>query len=220
MGLLLMVLGPNAAAFGCATEVSGTAFDDPDAPISEDPGDGEEAGPPAKTRDSGTDGSSSGTDARTDTRKLDTGGADGGAPPPSPDDGGAPPPAADDLQHCVDVINSYRAKLGRTPYKRSSALEAFAAEGAKEDSKSGSPHGHFMATSGGGIAWAENEIPGWSLADSGSVRAVLDDGLKMMWDEGPGGGHYENMSSRSYKEVGCGIYVTPSKDVWIVQDFR
>jgi len=41
-----------------------------------------------------------------------------------------------------------------------------------------------------------------------------------MWGEGPGGGHYENMASRSYSEVGCGIYVTPSRDVWIVQDFR
>ncbi|MEO7094419.1 MAG: CAP domain-containing protein [Polyangiales bacterium] len=193
IGVLLMVLAPEGFSTGCATEVSDGSLEEPDAATSDEPRAG---------KDTGVDP------------------ADGSAPPPPPPvDGGAPLPA-DDLQRCVDVINAYRAKLGRTAYRRSAALEAFAAEGAKQDSKSGSPHGHFMSTSGGSIAWAENEISGWSLDDSGSVRVVLEDGLKMMWGEGPGGGHYENMASRTYKEVGCGIYVTAGKDVWIVQDFK
>jgi hypothetical protein len=41
----------------------------------------------------------------------------------------------------------------------------------------------------------------------------------MMWDEGPGGGHYDNIAG-DQKEAGCGIYVTPSGAVWVIQDFK
>jgi hypothetical protein len=147
--------------------------------------------------------------------------ADGGAPPPI--DTGVPGsdtgPSSDDLQHCVDVLNGYRAKVGKPPLTRAADLEAYAAVGAKSDSETGEPHGHFMSTDGGGIAFAENEIPGWPFADYGSIAGVIDDGTKMMWDEGPGGGHYENIIG-DYTQVGCGTYLTPGGDVWITQDFR
>jgi uncharacterized protein YkwD len=158
-----------------------------------------------------------------DTSAPDTAATDSGAPPPPSKDSGAPPPpdaapppTSTHQQHCVDVITKFRAKIGRSPLTRSSALETFAKAGAKSDSETGDPHGHFIATSGGGIAWAENEIPGWP----GDIDGVIEDGTQMMWDEGPGGGHYENLSSFSYKQVGCGIYVTPYGEVWITQDFR
>ncbi|MBI5479427.1 MAG: hypothetical protein HY906_11250 [Deltaproteobacteria bacterium] len=97
-----------------------------------------------------------------------------------------PAPYEAELQHCVDVINQYRATNGRPPYTRSAAIEAYAAEGAQYDSQHGSAHGHFMATQGGGVAWAENEIPGWDMSfGNGSVMGVIDEGLQMMWDEGP-----------------------------------
>jgi hypothetical protein len=93
-------------------------------------------------------------------------------------------------------------------------------EGAQEDSQSGSAHGHFSRTGGcNGTAWAENEIPGWPLEWYGTVTQVIDGGLEMMMDEGPGGGHYENMLG-DYTDVGCGISVTQGGDVWSVQDFR
>ena len=41
-----------------------------------------------------------------------------------------------------------------------------------------------------------------------------------MWNEGPGGGHYENMKSPTAKEVWCGFYTAPDGAVWSVQDFR
>jgi hypothetical protein len=167
-----------------------------------------------------------------DTRAPSSGDAPPGSDAPSPpppidsgsiatDSGGTAPDTAtsDDLQHCVDVLNSYRAKVGRPPLARASDLEAYATVGAKSDSETGEPHGHFMSTDGGGIAWAENEIPGWPLVDYGSVRDVIDEGTKMMWDEGPGGGHYENIVG-DYTQVGCGTYLTPGGDVWITQDFR
>ena len=130
-----------------------------------------------------------------------------------------PAPYEAELQHCVDVINQYRATNGKAPLSRSSAIEAYAAEGAQYDSAHGSAHGHFMATNGGGVAWAENEIPGWDTSfGNGSVLGVVDEGLQMMWEEGPGGGHHDNMNG-SYTEVGCGIFVTGSNEVWVVQDF-
>lgn len=126
------------------------------------------------------------------------------------------PIASTDAAYCVEVINGYRARAGAPPLARSAALEAFAMRAAEHDGRSGRRHGYFSQTSGGGVAWAENEIPGWP----GDVRKVIAEGTEMMWDEGPGGGHHDNLASKRFKEVGCGIYVTPSKKVWITQDFR
>lgn len=126
------------------------------------------------------------------------------------------PVATTENEYCVELINGYRAKVGAAPLKRSSAVEAYANAGAAADAKSGRAHGHFSDTSGGGIAWAENEVPGWP----GNVRDVITESLKMMWDEGPGGGHHDNMASKKWTEVGCGIFVTSSGKVWVTQDFR
>jgi hypothetical protein len=41
-----------------------------------------------------------------------------------------------------------------------------------------------------------------------------------MWAEGPGGGHYDNMSSDKYQYVACGFYQTANGSWWSVQDFR
>ncbi len=38
-----------------------------------------------------------------------------------------------------------------------------------------------------------------------------------MWSEGPGGGHYEAMASKSYQYVACGTSQTAT-GWWIVQD--
>ncbi len=129
--------------------------------------------------------------------------------------------SADVLQHCVDVINSYRAKINVPAYTRASALEQFAATGAQSDSQTGQAHGHFVSTNGGdGVAFAENEVPGWPLAQYASVTDVVDQGMQMMWNEGPGGGHYDNMASTDYTQAGCGLYVTSDNSVWVTTDFR
>jgi hypothetical protein len=44
--------------------------------------------------------------------------------------------------------------------------------------------------------------------------------MQMMWAEGPGGGHYENMSSTQYTLAGCGTYTTSDGNVWVTTDFR
>jgi uncharacterized protein YkwD len=128
--------------------------------------------------------------------------------------------ATSDLQHCVDVINGYRAKVGASPLARSSALEAYAAAGATSDSQTNQPHGHFITTAGGGIAFAENEIPGWPLASYQTTANVIERGTLLMWNEGPGGGHYQNLVNTSFTQVGCGVHATTAGAVWVTQDFR
>lgn len=70
-------------------------------------------------------------------------------PPPSP-----PASTSFDLEteliFCVAETNRHRATQGRAPLTRSSALEAYAAVGAREDGLTGQPaHQHFRSTNGG-----------------------------------------------------------------------
>ncbi len=154
---------------------------------------------------------------------------DGGPPPgpvPSRDAGTTPPAqdagardaatAASDEAYCVELINQYRAMLGKPPYTLSMELQSSATQAAMADSQSGIPHGNFSFGGGGGAS-AENEIPGWP--NEGGVREVIRGGLQMMWEEGPGGGHYENMAG-DYREAGCGIAITRGNEVWSAQRFR
>ncbi len=119
-----------------------------------------------------------------------------------------------DLTFCVTETNRYRATQGLSALTRSTALEAYTAAGARQDGLAHAAHQHFVTTSGGGIALAENELPWWSAT---SVHAVIQQGLAGMWAEGPGGGHYENMRG-SYTKLGCGVFVN-GNEITVVQDF-
>lgn len=109
---------------------------------------------------------------------------------------------------------------GKAPLARDSALEAFADQGAQEDSAQKAAHYHFIHLENG-TAYAENEIPGWlgwSLSQHKDVNGVIKAGLAVMWAEGPGGGHYDNIIGSSTK-LGCGVSVTGDA-VTVVQDFK
>lgn len=123
-----------------------------------------------------------------------------------------------DEAFCVDETNRYRAMVSEPPLARSAALEAYAAEGAEIDGTAHQAHKHFQDTNGGGIAFAENEIPWWPLSDFGSVREIVRAGLALMWAEGPGGGHYEIIRG-PYTALGCGIFVN-GDEVTVVQDYQ
>jgi uncharacterized protein YkwD len=137
----------------------------------------------------------------------------------APAQGGFDPYTAE-RQHCVDGINSYRAKVNAPPLKASDKIEAFADTAAKYDADHGA-HAYFSKTAGGnGTAFAENAAPGWPRKDFTSLDNLVDHALAAMWDEGPGGGHYDNMASTKYTQVGCGFFVTSDGKVWALQDFR
>ena len=115
---------------------------------------------------------------------------------------------------CVQHINSLRAQVGLGPLSRWNDAESCADSEAESDSQTGQAHGAF----GRCKESAQNECPHWSSTSgpSGIVPGCLD----MMWGEGPGGGHYDNMASPGYAMVACGFQVTSGGAVWAIQDFR
>lgn len=126
----------------------------------------------------------------------------------------------DEQALCVDYVNQLRASVEAPALERSVTLEQCATTAAIEDSRTGSPHGHFLRTNGCGYqAYAENEVPGWSLSRYGSVEEVVRVSADAMFAEGPGGGHYEILTG-NFTEMGCGIHVTDSDAVWVVHNFR
>jgi len=132
-------------------------------------------------------------------------GADAGADADSGAGGGA-------AQDCVDTINRYRASVGLPPYARWTDGEACASGEARKDAQSMQAHSAFASCG----EFAQNECPGWP----GPPDAMIGQCLQMMWMEGPGGGHYDNMTSKSYTQVACGFYVLGDGSVWAAQDFR
>lgn len=126
----------------------------------------------------------------------------------------------DDLLFCLQLINGYRASINVPPLARDPRLEAFALEAARIDSESHLPHGHWIATSGGDVSYAENEIPLWPLSRYGSVQRIIEIGTEAMWGEGPGGGHYENIAGDYWTHAGCGIWITSDQRVTVTQEFR
>jgi len=139
------------------------------------------------------------------------------APAPSTSSGSTDLSA--DAGFCVDEINRLRGTVGAAPLRRDETVEAFSNEAARVDGEAHEVHKHFRDTVGGnGVARAENEIPWWSLYDWGSVRTIVTRGLAIEWAEGPGGGHYDNMTG-AYTAVACGISIK-NGEVTITQDFR
>lgn len=140
----------------------------------------------------------------------------------APDLDGAPQSSSSDLEFCAQETNRFRALAGKPALARSMTLEAYATTGAEQDTKSKRAHGHFVDTGGGGIAFAENACPswlGWNLGTGGgTVRGAITACLQAFYDEGPGGGHYDNMMG-GYGSVGCGLYLSAGGGITIVQDF-
>lgn len=85
----------------------------------------------------------------------------------------------------------------------------------KRDSDTKTPHSAFGQCSEN----AQNECP----AFKGSLDAVVDRCLQMMFDEGPGEGaghgHYTNLTNPNYRSLACGFQTAADGSIWLVQDF-
>lgn len=118
----------------------------------------------------------------------------------------------DATQVCVDTINEYRKSIGLPAYARWSTGESCVDGQAQADSQSGTAHSAFGQCG----EFAQNECPGWP----GPPGTMIPQCLQMMWGEGPGGGHYDNMTSTQYTQVACGFYTLSDGSVWATQDFK
>jgi len=145
-----------------------------------------------------------------------TKGGSGNTAAGSPATGGGSDDYADARIRCVDRTNELRASIGLAPIPRLASAEPCVDGQAKSDSETGEAHGAFDACVDEVKGWrgvAQNECPGYA-----SVESALGGCLDMMWAEGPGGGHYDNMTGKS-THTACGFYTTPKGKVWMVQDF-
>ncbi len=219
VGALVIASG---GALGC---VDSTVDDGGDTQLADELGDETGDGDGDESESAGT-----GTGTSTDTDDATTGDGDGdptdttagdsdGDPDTSTDtdtgDPGNPYDAA--AEHCVAVINMYRATLDLAPLERWTDAEECSNGEAESDAMTNTPHGAF-GTCG---EWAQNECPGWP----GPPEQLLDGCLAAMWAEGPGEdfqqhGHYINMSNPSYTRVACGFHQTGQGDYWAVQNFQ
>ncbi len=200
LGILCVMMSPMLHV-ACSSDDSSSSNNQ--APSSTDGKDGGPTDPGHGGGDPGTGGGGHGghgTDAG-------GGGGHGG------DAGGPSNPGSTDVaQDCVDKINAYRATKGLAPYARWTDGESCASDQAKSDSESGKAHGAFGQCG----EWAQDECPDWD----GPPSSMIGPCLKMMWDEGPGGGHYKNMSNSEYTQASCGFYTLPDGKVWAVQNFK
>ncbi len=115
-------------------------------------------------------------------------------------------------EQCVATINAYRQQAGVSRMlSRWSAAEACSDSQCQSDSQTGAAHGAFGRCG----EQAQNECPGW-----GSVQQILEGGLAAMFAEGPGGGHYVNMTNPNYGQVACGFHQKSDGSWWAVQNFR
>jgi len=122
-------------------------------------------------------------------------------------------------EYCVSVINSYREEHGLSPLIPSETLNDCASNCAEEDALSGEDHGCFNRTGGcDGQALVQNELLGFELALFGSVQDVISVGMEIKMSEGVDELWYQTILG-AYTEVGCGVFLTESGDVWVVQVF-
>jgi len=146
-----------------------------------------------------------------------TGGASGtgGGGGCTPDNSCQPtsPSSGDNYQDCVDRVNQFRACVCLGPLARNNSGEACVDQEAQYDSTNGA-HAGFIARICTPNGMGENECPGWGQA----IPEIIDSCLQMMFDEGPGGGHYDNITGH-FSSVACGFYTDGSGQTWATQDF-
>ena len=188
----------------------------------------------AEANDASSAGSSGGHETRrvivekvpggTKTTVITTRSVEAPPPPARPAD-----PVPDDplVHYNLDLLNEYRAHAGVKPLLYDAKISAFALAGSRELARDHEPHAHFKAHGEGapgfGSRAAENQgdpngVPPLAPDKVASGKKQIAVMLKMMFDEGPGGGHHDNMLNPKYRRVGIGIH-EPGGTLFLTNDF-
>lgn len=124
-------------------------------------------------------------------------------------------------EHCLEIINEYRASENRAPLALADEeKQKCADEQSADDLAENKAHGHFKACG----EWAQNSGPNVNMANGRKASDVAEYYLEMMWNEKklvesgerdldkdedyPYIGHYMNMRNSAYTKVACGIAVS------------
>jgi uncharacterized protein YkwD len=140
--------------------------------------------------------------------------------------GGSVHPADANMLHNLDALNAYRAAAGVPALAIDDQISGFSLTASMELKKSNTAHAYFMQQAKSGEIWkqgfcggaAENQAPNWPIPN-GDIDKVVDAILKAMMDEGPGGGHHDNILNSAMTRVGVGIFVDENTRLWFTNDF-
>ncbi|HVJ93254.1 MAG TPA: CAP domain-containing protein [Labilithrix sp.] len=134
--------------------------------------------------------------------------------PPPPARPADPYPADSLVKYNVERVNAYRAQKGLPALLYDARISAFARRGSEQLSRDHVAHAHFAANVQGapgfGSRSAENQgdpsgVPALDGDASRNGKMQVDVMLKLMMDEGPGGGHYDNMMNPRFRRIGVGL---------------
>ena len=117
------------------------------------------------------------------------------------------------VRYNVEQVNAYRASGGLPPLLYDARLSSFATAGSQRLARDHVPHANFAENASGqhfGSRSAENQgdpggVPVMDADPRRNGPKQVDIMLKLMMDEGPGGGHYDNMMSPKLRRIGVGI---------------
>lgn len=104
----------------------------------------------------------------------------------------------------------------RPALTRSAEVEQFASTAAQNDGLANIPHQYFQTHTT--EFSAENEVVRWPYNLQPTVQGIVAAAIQSFYNEGPGGGHYENIVG-PYTVIGCGIYID-GNGITIAEDFR
>lgn len=148
--------------------------------------------------------------------------------PPPPARPADPYPADPLVKYNVERVNAYRAQKNLPPLLYDAKISAFATKGSERLSRDHTPHANFAdhiksAPPGFGSRSAENQgdpsgVPALDADPVASGKKQIDLMLKMMMDEGPGGGHHDNMMNPRFRRVGVGLVYAGHK-LYLTNDF-
>jgi hypothetical protein len=145
------------------------------------------------------------------------------APPARPADAWPGDPLA---RYNVEQVNVYRARGGLLPLLHDARLSSFATAGSQRLARDHVPHANFAENASGqhfGSRSAENQgdpggVPPMDADPRRNGTRQVDIMLKLMMDEGPGGGHYDNIMSPKLRRVGVGIVYVNNR-FYMTNDF-
>jgi uncharacterized protein YkwD len=148
--------------------------------------------------------------------------------PPPPARPADPYPSDPLVKYNVDRINAYRAQKNLGPVLYDAKISSFATKGSERLSRDHTPHANFAENiksqpPGFGSRSAENQgdpsgVPALDADPIASGKKQIDVMMKLMMDEGPGGGHYENMMNPRFRRVGIGLVYAGGK-LYLTNDF-
>jgi len=138
---------------------------------------------------------------------------------------GDPYPSDPLVRYNVERVNAYRAKKAVAPVVYDAAISTFATRGSERLARDHAPHAHFMANGKGFFtsAAAENQgdpngVPVLDADPAKNGRRQVDTMLELMFAEGPGGGHYDNMMNARFRRIGVGLVYAGGK-LYMTNDF-